>query len=384
MNDSWIPANEAGRAKAMDQALVTTDELPTMLTRLDRRGRRSLRGFSLLEMLAASAVFLLLIGLVLKMTQATADSWSSSTGKTEGFRDARAAFATITKAVSQATLNPYFDYADAGGNFRDQVSSASFTPTQYIRRSDLQFITGKSLVDAGVQNPVSHAIFFLAPLGYSLEANYRNMDGFLNACGFYVFYGEDPAMPARLSGAIPASRNRFRLMQFLQPTENLSIYDVSVTGGSANWRNTKWFGSALARNSAPVSQLAENVVALVIRPKASDADEAKATATLAPDYEYDSRDPASAESVNQLPPVVEIVMVVIDDTSAQRLGNETTPPNLGLNNLFQDASRLDADLSELEKNLGAINGNAAGNKIPLRYQIFRTEVALRSAKWSSQ
>ncbi len=346
--------------------------------------RPSRGGFSLLEMLAASAVFLLLIGIVLKMTQATADSWSSSTGKTESFRDARSAFATITRAVSQATLNPYFDYADSSGNFRDQVSSGSFSPTQYIRRSDLQFVAGKSLVASAVQYPVTHAIFFLAPLGYSLDASYRNMDGFLNACGFYVCYGEDMAVPARLSGAIPASRHKFRLMQFLQPTENLAIYDTSVTNGSANWRNTKWFGDALARSSAPTSQLAENVVALVIRPKASESDENASGVTLAPDYEYDSRDTASQTSVNQLPPVVEIVMVVLDDTSAMRLGDSTTPPALGLENLFQDASKLEDDLSQLEKTLSATDGNAAGNKIPLRYQVFRTEIALRSAKWSTR
>ncbi len=344
--------------------------------------RRSLRGFTLLEMLAASAVFLLLIGIVLKMTQATADSWANSTGKTESFRDARAAFATISRAVSQATLNPYFDYADSSGKFRDQVASSSFTPTQYIRRSDLQFVAGKGLVASAVQHPVTHAIFFLAPLGYSLEAGYRNMDGFLNACGFYVCYGEDPAVPTRLSGAISGSRHKFRLMQFLQPTENLAIYDTSVTNGSPNWRNTKWFSDAVGKSSAPTSQLAENVVALIIRPKASETDENASGATLAPDYEYDSRNAASALSVNQLPPVVEIVMVVLDDTSAMRLGDSTTPPNLGLDNLFQDASKLEDDLGQLERSLSAASGNAAGNAIPLRYQVFRTEIALRSAKWS--
>ncbi len=231
---------------------------------------------------------------------------------------------------------------------------------------------------------MTHAIFFLAPLGYSLDAGYRSLDGFLNACGFYVYYGEDPAVPTRLSGAIPASRHKFRLMQFLQPTENLAIYDASVTGGSANWRNTKWFGDALARSSAPVSQLAENVVALVIRPKASESDQTASGTVLAPQYEYDSRDAASLPTWNQLPPVVEIVMVVLDDTSAMRLGDGATPPSLGMENLFQDATQLENDLDQLEKNLSAATGNASGNTIPLRYQVFRTEVALRSAKWSKQ
>ena len=339
------------------------------------------RGFSLLEMMAATAVFLLLIVTVLKMTQATADSWSSSTGKTEGFRDARMAFTTITKAVSQATLNTYYDYADAGGIFRDSASAGSFTPSRYQRRSDLHFVTGKSLLQSAVPNSVTGAIFFQAPLGYSRTSSYAEMSGLLNACGFYVYYGTDPDTPSQLAGVVPSSK-RFRLMQFLQPSENLAIYDASVTGNSANWSSTKWFTNALAQSDPPVSQLAENVVALVVHPKYSERDAAAGT-PLSSNYEYDSRNAASPETLNQMPPVVEIVLVVIDEVSASRLGDGSSPPNLGLNALFQETSKLESDIASLEANLGALPGNQAGNVIPLRYQIFRTEVALRGSKWST-
>lgn len=338
------------------------------------------RGFSLLEMLAATVVFLLLIGIVLKMTQATADSWSSSTGKTEGFRDARMAFATITRALSQATLNTYFDYANAGGDFRDTATGV-FAPSRYLRRSDLHFVTGKSLLQSSVTNPVTHAIFFQAPLGYTRTATYSEMNGLLNACGFYVCYGADPDIPTSLAGVLPVPK-RFRLMQFLQPSENLAIYDDSVTGNKANWSSTKWFTDAMGQSDPPVSQLAENVVAMVVYPKYSEKDE-DAKGILSDNYEYDSRTASSAGTHNQLPPVVEVILVVIDETSASRLGDGSSPPNLGLDSLFKEASKLDADLAAFEKNLGALPGNMSGNTIPLRYQIFRTEVALRGSKWST-
>lgn len=332
-------------------------------------------------MLAATVVFLLLIGIVLKMTQATADSWSSSTGKTEGFRDARMAFSTITKALSQATLNTYFDYANTTGDFRDAASGA-FTPSRYLRRSDLHFITGKSLLQSAVTNPVTHSLFFQAPLGYTRAATYSEMNGLLNACGFYVFYGSDPDIPSSLASVLPVPK-RFRLMQFLQPSENLAIYDSSVTGNKTNWNSTKWFTDAMGQSDPPVSQLAENVVAMVVFPKYSERDSAVAGGLLSDNYEYDSRNAASTETHNQMPPVVEVILVVIDETSASRLGESSSPPNLGLDSLFKEASKLDADLASLEKNLGALPGNTSGNTIPLRYQIFRTEVALRGAKWST-
>jgi uncharacterized protein (TIGR02599 family) len=339
-------------------------------------------GFSLLEMLAATAVFILLVGVVLKMTQATADSWSSSTGKTEGVRDARAAFATITKAVSQATLNPYFDYADSSGNFRD-AAAGTFTPARYLRRSDLHFIAGRDLLSATIQNSVGHAVFFQAPLGYTRSATYADMEGFLNACGFYVFYGPDPALPSHLDGVVP-SPNRFRLMQFLQPSENLAIFDSSVTGGKTNWSNKTWFTGPLGASGPPASQLAENVVALVVNPKMSENDEISAGSPLTADFDYDSRDAASVSTHNQLPPVVEIILVVIDEKSASRLPVGASPPELGQASLFQETDKIESDLAELEKNLSAQPGNAAGNAIPLRYQIFRTEVSLRGSKWSAQ
>ncbi|PTY03626.1 hypothetical protein DB346_07080 [Verrucomicrobia bacterium LW23] len=357
--------------------------------------RRQRLAFSLVELLVSMAVLLVMTVIIFHITRSTADVWRNSSGKIEGFRNARGVYETVTRMVSQATLNTYFDYVDDDGLFRDTSNTnalRNFTPVDYARRSDLHFICGKSVLPAAtVPDTVTHSVFFHAPLGHTGagSTNYLGMSYLLNACGLYVCYGKDPTTPGFLATAGVGDRYRFRLMQFLQPSENLRTYDPVVTGGSPAWNNKNWFVPAIqadVASAAPtvLSQLADNVVALVILPKYSVSDQAASGAALAPDYEYDSRNRSNARTFHQLPPIIEVVMVVIDEASALKLGNTATPPNLGLASLFQDSAMLAEDLRTLEANLGALPGNPAGNKIPLRYQVFQSSVSVRGAKWSSE
>ncbi len=133
-----------------------------------------------------------------------------------------------------------------------------------------------------------------------------------------------------------------------------------------------------------MSTLAENVIALIVLPKTSQNDITSSGSPLAPLYEYNSRDATNPGNYNQLPPVIQVIMVVIDESSAVKLGNSATPPaNFGLDALFQDASKLDDDLRALQNNLSATPNNAAGNTIPLRFEIFHTEVGVPGAKWNA-
>ena len=122
------------------------------------------------------------------------------------------------------------------------------------------------------------------------------------------------------------------------------------------------------------AQIAENVIALVILPKVSSQDTATGVANIASQYEYDSRDTGKSATLNQLPPLVEVVMVAIDEVSARRLENGSSAVDFGVSGLFRDASMLDADLKTLEGKLADKN---------VKYQVFRTTVALRNSKWSS-
>jgi len=322
-------------------------------------------GFTLIELLAATAIFAIIMVVIFGLTQQAGNAWRSSSSKIEAFQDARAAFDLITEKLSQATLNTYYDYADASGNTRTDVlastgSTQSFVPSSYRRFSDLHFISGKSLIPS----QVTHAIFFQTPAGYSASSVYQQMDTLLNACGFYVTFDKDSSRPGFFSSipSSPAERYRYRLFEFIQPSEELSVF-ASGTGNA-------WFATPAASAYPPRAQIAENIIAMIVLPKSSDAD----GGSLAPGYEYDSRDKGSASTLNQLPPLVEVILVAIDEASAKRFATGATPPDLGVSGLFTDPARLEADLGVLEAGLVAKHVN---------YRIFRTTVPLRGSKWSS-
>lgn len=307
------------------------------------------------------AVFAMIMVVIFGLTQQAGNAWRSTSSKIEAFQSARAAFEMITETLSQATLNPYYDYADASGNSRSSLiatsgTAANFVPATYTRFSDLHFVSGKSLLPS----QITHSIFFQTPSGYSASSSFQQMDTLLNACGFYIVFDKDPSRPAFLT---TPERYRFRLFEFIQPSEQLSVF-ASSTGNA-------WFTAPATGASPPRAQIADNIIALIILPKASEADSATPLASL---YEYDSRDATKPGNLNQLPPLVEVALVAIDEPSAKRLENGSAQPDFGTAGLFQQASSLDTDLKTLENTL-------IGKR--LNYRIFRTTVPLRGSKWSS-
>ena len=360
--------------------------------------KRRNAAFTLVEMMVATAVLLAIMGLCFTIIEGTNSIWKNTTGKIEGFRNARTAFDAMTRTLSQATLNTYYDYVDASGNFTSQPGSGySGIPVAYGRRSDLQIVSGQgSALLPGITpyTALTHAIFFQAPLGQVTSANSSvtsssamgGLNSLLNTCGFYVAYGPDPSVPSFLGAAYP-SRNRYRLMQFAQPSDLLAIY--------GNQGTNKWFLNPIIADltaSSPTENavLAENVIALIILPKLPSNDEAALNLTgvpigtaLAPSYAYDSTQKGQApvnaylNSLHQLPPVIQVTMVAIDESSALKMGNTPSAPNaaLGLSpSLFTQAANLNLDLASLESSLTAGHVN---------FRVFQTEVAIRGAKWTS-
>ena len=193
-------------------------------------------------------------------------------------------------------------------------------------------------------------------------------------------------------------RYRFRLMEMRQSSEALSIYNY--TSGNVALKSTdpqgmNWFTDALAQKGA-AHVLAENIVALVILPKLSPGDKAAAgpgtsytDSSLAPGYTYDTTSPGAGssdpnlDSRNQLPPIVTVTMVAVDEVSFNRYqGSRTTmQTDLGLDNLFQKVGDTQnpatagfaQDLQTLEHNLQLDR---------LSYRVFTTDVGIKSAKWS--
>jgi prepilin-type N-terminal cleavage/methylation domain-containing protein len=369
------------------------------------------QGFSLVEMLVACAILVIILAIVFELTSQVNQVWRSSTSRIQTFQEARAGFEAMTRRLGQATLNTYYDYyQNSSGTYtlRTTANTATFVPSTYDRVSDLHFISGQAgTLLASSPTAITtqtHAIFFQAPLGYSVS--YQRLDNALNACGYYLLFdAATSSVPASISSAPTYKpRYRFRLMEMLQPTESLGVYYGGVND---------WFVNNAASNSRI---LAENVIALALLPELPPTKDATGTA-LAPAYNYDSRIPLGATADpnwpsaspafppdsftatsstgttvtvtrhHQLPPIVRVVMIVIDEPSAIRLqGNSTAVPaaiNLSGTTLFKNATNLTSDLQSVENICNATAGNLTGNTLRLNYRIFDSQVILRDAQWSN-
>lgn len=334
----------------------------------------SRRAFTLIELLVAMAVTLMILTLMLQMLRSAATQWRSVRENVQAFQSARSAFDAITRSLAQATLAVEYDYYNAARQSRSQLAGLGgvsgqdalrdFVPDVYGRSSGLHFISGRGLV----AQQHTHAIFFQAPFDFS-GAGVSDVDsGQLNAVGYFIRYGSDADdRPPNISGSQPPPRNRFRLQQYLQPTAALDVYRTPA--------GSTWFTKDTDANPnkpANTHLLAENIVALALLPKLPD-EQGQPPGALAPGYLYDSRTPWSTGAqpiqMHQLPPVVRVMMVAIDEESAKR------NPGLGADfkNLFQSPDSWDQDLQTIETTLQGEGAN---------YRIFQTDVPLRAAKWS--
>ena len=325
--------------------------------------RRTIGGFSLIEVLVAFAILALIMVMLVTIIEFTSKAWKRTTEKMQAFQESRAAFDRITSILSQATLNTYWDY--------DNLQS----PTKYERTSELQFL---SLPMAQMGRDAAafptHGLFFQASTGkVSDKPSFGNMPFLLNAYGYFLEYGQDDR-PAWLPDSV-SPKYRFRLKEWRVPSENWTLYQKTTGAtGKSYLGSTSYDWIDL---SAPAAKtLAETVIALVVYPKNSQS--ATVSLSLADTFVYNSRtnDSATTEGQNQkhqLPPEVEVIMVAIDETSAnRRWGNAATAPAL-TSGLFQKAVQLEDDLKTLTSSLSAQNIN---------YIILRSTVKIRGARWS--
>ncbi len=334
---------------------------------------RSGKGFTLVEMLVSLALLSVISVLLVSMTNSTASTWRYATAKIEQFSGATAGFEAITRRLSQATLNTYWDY------------DSPTAPKKYLRQSDLRFISGntQTLVSKTSPRRPTHGIFFQAPLGFVDDTDkFGGLDNLLNTWGYYVEFNKDtrPDFINNLPTA-PPLRYRYRLMELMQPSNGLSIY--SYTSGKPLYTGKDWFSVPMASATPPAHVLAENVIALVLLPKFSKNEKnsggsAYSEYALAPLYSYDSTTTnadAGLNPKNQLPPVVQVTLVAIDEASASRIAKGTTPPSFDsqLSTLFTNAQNYDADLKTLQTTLIASH---------IGYRVFTTNVSIRAAKWS--
>ena len=353
------------------------------------------RAFTLVELMVSMAVLSVVGILILTMVGNVSSVTKRTRDQVESYQGARAGFEALTRTIAQATLNIYWDYYDSTGKAANDTTYNG-TPAKYGRQSELHFRSGPtdSLFGAsngGLTRP-THGIFFQIPGGITSNSTLKQLNNTLNGIGFFLEFGDDEALrPSFLATetSIP-KRYRYRLLQMQQATENLQIY--SSSNGTAWFQDPLGFGSTTVNAATrPANVLAENVIALAIIPRLSPTEDPTGASLVKTDYNYDSRaaksysatsatgTTMSGTTLHQLPPLVEVIMVAIDETSAQRLAAEsgTNPPDLGQKDLFKSISSIadvDADLDKLEKTL-------VDRK--LNYRIYRSVVGIRGAKWSA-
>ncbi|MES2307249.1 MAG: Verru_Chthon cassette protein C [Verrucomicrobiota bacterium] len=357
---------------------------------------KSSRAFTLIEVLVASAVLIMLMGMIAVVTGQISKVWRNTDSKIDSFRGARLGMSVMNRVLSQATLNSYSDYFSLKNNrFCNTVEPADEREA-YRRRSELHFISGNAaevLKGAGASSISSHAIFFQAPLGYTEKAEeYGGLGHLLNACGFYVEYSQDVEQPDFLKLLEPARlpRYRYRLMMMMQPTEFLKIYGDPKTLASSP---RGWFVDDFQKYSRPI---AENVIAMVVlckRPNPSSGNQKTAfylpVSSEGNSYLYDSRtapgdNAKQAETSNQLPPLVQVTLVSIDEKSAQNISEKSgeEDPKLVPTTLFQSPENYEKDMKDLEDILKAKPENTAQNTIPCQYRIYSFDILIRSSSWN--
>lgn len=313
------------------------------------------KAFSLVELMVAVAVLAVMLGILFSVLSSASSLWRGTNDRIEAFQGARAAFDLIGRNLSRATLNTYFDYDNPND------------PRRYLRQSELKFLAGPA--GGALPGTVSsgQAVFFQFPGSYTTNpAAYGGLKDLLNTCGYYVSYTTNTTIPGHVTNA--ANPFRFRLMQLLAPAEATSVYHPVAGGGN------KWFAD-LSHHALPV---ADNIIALVVRLQ----DPAASPADVTDNYQYDSVQGATNDpqpvTANQLPPLAQITLVAIDEPSAKRLENGSTPPaaiTAALAGKFQTQTEaaFSEDLAGLKEALSAAHIN---------FRVFSTSVSLAESKWS--
>lgn len=335
------------------------------------------RGFSLIELMVAMGILSVLMLMMTVLLDQIQQSWRYSADRIGQFREARVAFDIMTKNIGQASMNTYYDLKDVDD---DNV------PDEYVKTSELHFKTMDALDIGGTTqaNLTGHAIFFQAPLGFSTR--FRNLNNLFNGRGYFVAHGSDERFRPKFVNSDPVYR--YRLMEFRPPAESNQVFEdgIEERENDAEQEFTKWFGQKMSVGDGDFEEflnpLAENIVTLVIAPRdtieTADGNRKETYSEIAPNYFFDSNTIEKKYS-QQVPPLVRLTMVAIDETNAVQLQAQAGDgfPNeivTALNGLFVRTADYEADVLKLVDAL---------NQESINHKVFSSLVMLRSAKWSA-
>lgn len=359
---------------------------------------RFVAAFTLVEVLVSLTVLIVLLLVSAQVIGTVQNTWTASNARVSQFREARTAFDIITRNLSQATLNTYIDY-QYNYLVEGNANASTAAPQNYLRKSDLRFMTDNTATLLNLGDATTcpgHAVFFQAPLGIAHDPRFSGLDRLLCGRGYFVQFTDDtPFRPSILPPATP--RYRYRLMEFSPPAEKNLIYPA-LTDGPPPVANTsdQWYQNAGYRigdedqdlaNRGLTRPIADNIVALIIAPMIDAPTSADPNAKQVL-FKYDSTTNNLEGSAGQgnehlLPPQVRVILVAMDERSADRLsqqGDPTEPP-------------LSGDLTE-EISKAGIGGNVDFNLLTekistklrnrrVNFRIFSATVTIRGAKLSN-
>lgn len=358
--------------------------------KMGQRGLGVRAAFTLVEVMVSMTVLVILLLISAQVIGTVQSTWTASSARVGQFREARTAFDIITRNLSQATLNAYIDYDN---NYLKTTTTAgssggatTVAPTKYLRKSDLRFVSGRTsdlVTNAGSEDrSPGQAVFFQAPLGVAHDAEYVGLDRLLCGRGYFVQYTSDDFFrPSILPPGIP--RYRYRLMEFSPPAEKNTIY---------NDDKGQWFASAgiettteeNPENRGLTRPIADNIVAMAILPQIEDNPAGNANSVFETKLSYDSliSDAGSGQgNQHRLPPLVKVILVAIDERSADRLsqagGGETPPFGTEVSSIL-NGDGMRTDINSAMEDIAKILRERRVN-----YRVFSATVALRGAKWSS-
>lgn len=347
-----------------------------MMIKTENRMMR--RGFSLIELMVAMGILSVLMLMMTALLDQVQKSWRYSESRVSQFREARVAFDLISKNIGQASLNTYWDLIDED---EDGLVDG------YSKTSELHFIAlpGKDLSGTGSQEAVGHSVFFQAPLGFSTD--YKNLNNLYNGRGYFAAFGGDELYRPSFINSDP--RYRFRIMEFRPPAESNQVWEDGMQERLAGetQKFTEWYLQKMSVGEgnfeSHLNPLADNIIALIISPRdtlASATDSRGDTfSEIAPDYEYNSNsgEPTFEDFSQQVPPLLRITMIAIDEASAVRYENGRTMPkefSSALQGKFTSTRQYEQDIKAVSEAF-----NAAG----INYKVFSSVVMLRSSKWGS-
>lgn len=355
-----------------------------------------------MELLVSITVLSVLMIVIMQMVDNTQSTVVRQQSRAEEFKDARAALENISRSLSNAVINSYWAYGDSS-----VAGKVNFT-----RQSDGHFISGPASVLLGPPHAApGHGVFFQAADGHvqlpGATSSLGDPYNLIVCAGYYVDFNSDlsarPEFLAQRTEVNP-ERQRFRLMQLRVPPDQSLLYSSTLDLNKAVSKEgvLRWFrgpfppGGATWREHSVV--LADNILALIAVPRyiavemgtisestSSGKENSTTTTKPAENYYYDSREyqwgdknEKSRASHHQLPPVVELTLVAVEERSyealAEKMGTSALKQKINdiFANLFTQHASFDADMKTLEAGLMGLK---------LQHRIFSTSVLLRGSKW---